>query len=168
MLREVHFSIHRFVRTPHCEVYQTDSKESLATLENIKARASFNLGGISQWAALKELSSSPSGPAKRYEYPEDRVTSLCVIQDRSVALNGESPFTFIESVVAMNKHMHQKLFADTLGKWIFTGIELTHGCDARKGLALRISRDVNFRLTRAEVLHHGQAIGNLFFSLVKQ
>jgi hypothetical protein len=168
ILREVHFSIHGFVRTPHCEVYQTDLKETVATLEHIKVRASFDLGGVAQWVVLKESSLAPSSPVKRYEYPEDRISSLCDIQDYSVALNRESPFTFIETVVSMNKHMHEKLFANAMGKWIFTGIDLRDGCDARKGLALRLGRDVTFRLTRAEIVHNGQAIGNLFFSLVKQ
>lgn len=164
-ISKVRFTIHGFVRTPRCEVYRADSREALSTLQDIKVRASFDLSGVTQWVALRE-SSSP-GPVGRYEYTEDRITALCTIQDHGVALRRESNFTFIETVVAMNKYMHAKLFADADGKWIFTGIDLGHGCDAGTGISLKIGRDVNYRLTRAEIMHNGHAFGNIFFSLLR-
>lgn len=167
MLHKVHFTIHGFVRTPRCEVYRTDSREALRELRDVKVHASFDLGGITQLIALKEASTLE--PARSYEYSEDRVTSLCDVHDHGIALKRESPFTFIETVVAMNKHMHQTLFADATGKWLFTGIYLEeHGCDRREGISLHIGHNVNYRLTRAEIVHNGQVIGNLFFSMVKK
>lgn len=165
-LRNIHFTIHGFVRTPMCEAYQADSREGLDQLRNIKARASFDFGGIRQWLALKDLPAL--GPARRCEYPEDRITSLCDVRGRTIVLERASPFPFIETVVAMNKHLHQKLFADATGKWVFTGAALTQGCDAREGFSLQIGSEVNYRLTRAEIVHNGRAIGSLLFSLARQ
>jgi hypothetical protein len=165
-LRNVHFTIHGFVRSSHCNVYEADSRDAVSELRDTRARASFDLRGVTRWVALKEASAP--GLAERCEYPEDRVTSLCDIQHYCIALDSESPFTFIETVVAMNKYLHQKAFADAVGKWIFAGIDLEGGCDARQGLVLKVGRDINYRLTRTEMTHNGNAIGSLFFSLVKQ
>jgi len=165
-VRNVHFTINGFVRTPCCELYQATSREAVGGLQGIKAHARFELLGVTQWVALRE--SSASGSADRHDYAEDRVTSLCDVRDGLVVLTGHSPFTFIETVVAMNKHLHQTQFSDAAGKWLFTSIDLEHGCDAREGISLQIGRDVNYRLTRAEILLAGQAIGNLCFALVKR
>jgi hypothetical protein len=164
-LRNIRFTIHGFVRTPHVDVYDAPSREALARVQDVKARAVYERGGAPHWLALVE--SSRSGAAGRYAYREERVTNLCSIDGHAIALDGASPFTFIETIVAMNKHMHQKRFGDAPGKWIFTGIDLARGCDAREGLELRLGPDPNLRLTRARILHLGQDIGSLFFSLIK-
>jgi hypothetical protein len=165
-VRNVHFTIHGLVRTPRCELYQADSREAVSVLQGIKVHASFDLLGVTQWLALRE--SSASGSVRRYEYAEDRVTALCDVRDHLVVLNRHSPFTFIETVVAMNKHLHLTEFSDAVGKWLFTCIDLKRGCDAREGISLQIGRDVNYRLTRAEIVLYGQVIGNICFSLVKR
>jgi len=162
----VHFVIHDFVRTTRCEVFQAESQRDLREIRDIKVRAKFEVSGVTQWVALK--SAAASGPFGRYEYSEDRITSLCNVEPRGIVLDGESPYTFIETVVAMNKHMHRTLFTDAVGQWLFTGIDLLRGCNARERIALRCGRDVNYRLTRTEIVHDGQPIGNIFFSLAQQ
>lgn len=165
-LSNVHFTIHGFVRTARCEAHLASSREALSTLQDVRARANFDLRGETRWVALRE--GSPSVLAARDEYFEERITSHCRIDDHRVVLGGESSFTFIETAVAMNKYMHQRLFADISGRWIFTGIDLAQGCDARSGISLKIGSDLNPRLTRAEIVHEGRAIGRLFFSLLRQ
>jgi hypothetical protein len=164
-LHDIHFTIHGFVRTSGCDVYRARSREALGDLQDVKVRASFDFAGVMHWLALKE--SSVPRLAGRYEYREERVTSLCDVRDHTITLRRRSPFTFIETVVAMNKHMHQTVFADAVGKWIFTGIDLAHGCDAREQISLHTGGDVNYRLTRTRIAHRDGVIGNLFFSLIK-
>lgn len=164
-LRNIRFTIHGFVRTPQCVVYHVRAPDALADVCGVKVRAAFELDGVPHWVVLTE--SPRPGLGGRYEYREERVTSLCTIGGQGIALSGASPFTFIETIVAMNKHLHQNRFKDAAGKWIFTGIDLIRGCDAREGLSLQLGPDPNPRLTRAQIVHLDQPIGSLFFSLIK-
>ena len=164
-LRNIRFTVHGFVRNAHCEMFHARSREALADLADVKARASFDRDGVPQWVVLKE--SSTPGPVQRTDYDEARVVDRCEIRERSAVLMGASPYTFIETIVSMNKHLHQSVFPDAVGKWIFTGIDLGRGCAAREDLALRLGSDPNVRLTRAQIVHQGQPIGSLFFSLTK-
>jgi hypothetical protein len=103
----------------------------------------------------------------RYEYDEARVVSLCSIVGDDITLTKKSPFTFIETLVAMNKHLHQRMFPEAPGKWLFTRIDLTVGCDDRENLALRLRHNMNYRLTKSDILVDGRKVGDLYFSLVK-
>lgn len=164
LLRNVHFTIHGIVRSTSCELHESDSPASLDFPE-VRARARFDVDRVTRWAALIESTSAST--SRREEYPEDRVTSLCRIKDEHVVLDNKSPFTFIETIVAMNKYLHQKLFGDVGGQWMFTGIDLTLGCNARERIALQVDPRANYRLTRAVILLENKPIGSLFFSLVK-
>ena len=67
----------------------------------------------------------------------------------------------------MNKHMHQQMFPEAVGKWIFTRIDLEAVCDARENLALDFKHNMNYRLTKSDILLGGNKTGDLYFSLVK-
>ena len=164
LLHRVHFTIYGILRTGSCDIYESDSPAAL-DLGGAKARATFDVAASSRWVAL--LESTRPDPSRREEYAEDRIISLCHVEDQEIVIDGESPFTFIETVVAMNKYLHQKLFADAIGQWMFVGIELSDGCDAREGLSLHIGQGVNYRLTRSQVLLENKPIGSLLFSLIR-
>ncbi|WP_150048056.1 MULTISPECIES: hypothetical protein [Methylomonas] len=99
-------------------------------------------------------------------YDEERVTSQCRIEGDGIWLIGESPFSFIETLVSMNKYLHQQLFPDAVGKWIFTRIDLDQESDAQSGLALLLKHNLNYRLTKSEILLDGKRLGDIYFSLV--
>jgi hypothetical protein len=67
----------------------------------------------------------------------------------------------------MNKHMHQLLFPELIGKWIFTRIDLPLFCDAHEKLALKIQHNMNNRLTKSDIEVDGKKVGDIFFSLVE-
>jgi hypothetical protein len=165
-LSNIHFSAHDFVLVPECRLYLADSEEELNSICDIRARCRFDADGFTRWLALTP-EDGDTASAGRCEYNEDRVVSLCRVEGDGITLAKKSPFTFIETLVSMNKHLQQRMFPDMPGKWLFTRIDLTVGCDARENLALRFRHNLNYRLTKSDILVAGRKVGDLYFSLVK-
>lgn len=166
IVNNIRFSVHDFVRNPVCQLYLADNKEELNNVANVRARCQYDVDGITHWLALTQ-DSDDAVSGDRYEYDEDKIITLCRMEENGIILTRQSPFTFIESVVAMNKHMHQQLFPDALGKWIFTRIDLMHGCDERENITLQLKHNMSYRLTKSDILVNGAKVGDIYFSLVK-
>jgi hypothetical protein len=164
-LRNIRFIAHQFVSAPVCELYLTNDKEELNQISDINARCQLEVDHVSYWIALKPLTTDK--PGKRGDYDEENLIALCRWEGATIRLTQLSPFTFIETLVSMNKHMHQQLFPDVAGKWIFTRIDLDSGCAEREHLELHFKHNMNYRLTKSEILANGQKLGDLYFSLVK-
>lgn len=162
----IRFSVHDFVRTPLCQLYRATSKEQIKDVQDVRARCQFKLNGTTYWLALAP-DSGDAQSGNRQEYDEARVVSLMRMQEDGVEIDGQSPFSFIETIVSMNKYMHQQLFPEVAGKWIFTQVDLDFGCEAREKLGLKLRHNMNYRLTKSDVLVGGNKIGDLYFSLVK-
>lgn len=165
-LSNIRFSVHEIVHTPMCRLYRAHSKEELNDVPDIRARCQFDAGGITHWLALTQ-GGGDAASGRRYEYDEERLISLCGMEADGIILRRPSPYTFIESIVAMNKHMHQQLFRDAIGRWMFARIDLEKGVDEREKLALRLRHNLNYRLTRSDILVDGKKAGDLFFSLMR-
>lgn len=163
-MTNIRFSVHEFIDTPTCRLYLASSKEALKELENISARCALQVAGAARWLALTP-GSGDSRSASRYMYDESRVISLCRMEHEGITL-AQSPFSFIETVVAMTKHMHQQLFPLVVGKWVFTRIDLTAFSAARENLSLTFKHNMNFHLTRSDIMVNGLKVGDIFFSLV--
>lgn len=165
-LSNIRFTVHDFVRTPVCRLYLADSMDELNAVTDIRARCQFEVNGATRWLALTQ-GAGDATTGGRYGYDEERITSLCSVAGEGIALGLQSPFTFIETVVAMNKHMHEQLFPEVQGKWIFTRIDLAAFCSARENLSLQFRHNMNFRLTKSDILVNGSKAGDIYFSLVK-
>jgi len=165
-LNNIRFTVHDFVRSPSCRLHLTESKQALSDIKDIRARCHYDADGIKYWLALTQVEGEAASGI-RYEYDEERLTSLCHIENDVVSLNQQSPFTFIETIVSMNKHLHQQLFSDVVGKWIFTRIDLDSFCNEREHLVLKFKHNMNYRLTKTDILVNGGKVGDLYFSLVK-
>jgi len=87
--------------------------------------------------------------------------------DDRIILNGQSPFSFIETVVAMKKRLMESLFPDVEGKWVFTRIDLPALCEANTNLIIAFKHNMNFRILKSDILVDGEKVGDLYFSLVK-
>lgn len=164
-LSNLRFHAHHFVCSPLAQLYLTADREELNELEDISARCQFDVDQVTRWVALKQLATDTAG--ERCDFDEERIVSLCRMQGETIRLTGPSPFTFIETVVSMNKHLHQTLFPEVSGKWIFTRVDLDSGCEEREKLELRFKHNMHYRLTKSDIWVDGQKIGDLFFSLVK-
>ena len=166
VVKNIRFTVHDFVRTPLCQLYLADFKDELNGVGGIRARCQFDAEGVTHWLALTQGSGDTSSGG-RYTYDEEQIVSVCRMDGESIDLLQQSPFTFIENIVAMNKHMHEQLFPDVDGKWIFTRIDLESRYDSREKLALRFRHNMNFRLTKSDVVVDGIKVGDIYFSLVK-
>lgn len=166
-LTNILFSVHDFIRPRSCEIYTTSIKEEITAIEGVKSRCQVNVDGETRWLALKENSMQTGDNDSRYEYDENHVISLCELREESISLMGHSPFTFIETVVAMNKRLLEELFPDANGKWVFTRIDLDFLSYADTNLCLNFKHNMNFRLVKSEIIEGGQKIGDIYFSLVK-
>lgn len=167
-ISNLRFSVHDYVLVPECRIYYADSQEELNSLIGIRVRCQFDVGGVTQWLALAHNDVPCVSAGGRYEYDEDRVISLCSLDNDGITLSNNSPFSFIETVVAMNKYMHQQMFRAADGLWLFTRIDLHVGCSARENLALRFRHNMNFRLTKSDIMLDGQKVGDMYFSLVNR
>lgn len=162
----IRFTAHDFISSPHCKLYLTEFKDELNEVAGIRARCQFAENGVMYWLAVVQESGDTS-LALRTEYDEGKITSLCTLDQERIVLTKQSPFTFIESVVSMNKYMHQQLFPEAVGKWIFTRIDLDLNCNARDKLELHFRHNMNYRLTKSDILVNGIKVGDIYFSLVK-
>jgi len=107
-------------------------------------------------------------PDCRYPYDEDSIVKACVLdrEARNIVLQEESPFTPIETVVAMTKFLHLAVFPDAPGKWVFCRWESEHWPLSQKqaGLSVSLGQTLGTRLTRSEVCLDGEVLGQVFFS----
>lgn len=160
----ISFTVHDFVTNPCCLLYESKTKSEIDVLEGIKARASFDLDGEKRYIGLVE---GPPENGARYDYDESLITKATVIDGDTIRLTSESPYSFIETIVAMNKHYLQNRFEDVAGKWIFTRLELDHVQDARNELSIVFRHNMNFRLTKSDVLINDKKVGEIYFSLLR-
>ena len=165
-ISNIRFTVHDFVHNAVCQLYSSTDKQVLQEIQNIRARCQFKVADSNHWLALTELPGE-SAASGRYAYDEDRVIGLCRRDGESLSLTQQSPFTFIETIVAMNKHLHQLLFPELPGKWIFTRIDLDAYCDIRESLTLQLKHNMSNRLTKSAILVNQQQVGELYFSLFK-
>ncbi|RME60792.1 hypothetical protein D6779_01470 [Candidatus Parcubacteria bacterium] len=166
-LTDIRFSVHEFVKVSTCKIFSSTSKEEIDKLGHFEARCQYCHNGLPVWLGLRTDPDTASGEKVREPYQEERVTSLCRIEVDEITLDGMSPFSFIETIVAMNKHHLQTLFPGAPGKWVFTRIDLIHGCNKKEGLKLVFRHNVGFRLTKSDVVVDGVKIGDIYFSLVR-
>lgn len=166
VVNNIRFAVHGFVHTPICQLHMADSKEALNEVQDIRARCQFDANGSTHWLVLTQAEGDASSGG-RYDYDEEQLIALCRIENETISLAQHSPFTFIENIVAMNKHMHQQLFPEVVGKWIFTRIDLDADYDERENLALHFKHNMNYRLTKSDILVNGNKVGDIYFSLVK-
>lgn len=167
VLKNIKFSVHGFIRDPRCLLYVSECKISMDTIEGIETRCQLDVDGSTHWMGLKPLVCDDCSEAGRYPYDEDGLVNLCQLDKETISLPIESPYTFIETIVAMNKRLLQILFPDANGKWVFTRIDLPELSSVRSKLAVRFMHNMNYRLLKSDILVDDIKAGDLYFSLVK-
>lgn len=162
----IRFSVHDFMRVPKCHIYVAHSDEEATSVKHAEVECLLNVDGEKRFVLIKAAPELEQD-IQRYAYDEDAIVDACCMVEDGIKLRQESPYSFIETVVAMNKHMHQQLFAGAEGKWVFTRLELDSYADLRNNLTLILRHNLNMRLTKTEILFDGRRIGHIYFSLVK-
>lgn len=125
----------------------------------------FESGGARQRAILVER---PEPPRGRYAYDEDSLRARCRIDPaaRAIALEAGSPFTPIETIVAMTKALHLALFP---GKthWLFGRLEAPCWPPPRfgEGATVALAQSVGTRLTKSRVSLGQETLAWVYFAL---
>ena len=107
---------------------------------------------------------------ERYQYREEDIVDECSINKTSMIYRGQTPYSAIEVLVAITKHLHLSLFPQVDGKWYFTRIDLDRLLQPEDTSCFRLNliQNLQFRLTKTQILSGDQEIGHIYFSLVKQ
>ncbi|OGX06025.1 MAG: hypothetical protein A3G87_08425 [Omnitrophica bacterium RIFCSPLOWO2_12_FULL_50_11] len=163
-ISRLNFMINRM--TPHNLSVDLEQGETrAAAAQPPVATLSFEANDQSWHGTLAEESGEP---VCRYPYDEESIIALCRIDQsgRSISLEGETDFTPIEVVVAMTKALHQALYPDAPGKWVFCRWESEHWpiTIPASGLSVMLSKTLGSRLTKSAVAVGGERIGWVYFS----
>jgi len=109
----------------------------------------------------------------RYEYDEDKIYKFSEIdlEEKTIILNKNTGYTFIENIVAMNKFLLTKVFeTENIGKWFFVRLELNnfHMNNIRDfhPIKLQVKTNLGLRMIKSYI-KSGNIEGYIYFSLKK-
>ena len=160
----IKMSMHDFITSHVCELVVHDEQpEKLSG----KFQGSLVVDGSRRWFELFELDAAGLRPV-RCEYDEEDIINNCILNDESVEIKGVAPYTFIENIVSMKKHLLNTRYPRDSGKWVFIQLEINGIYDFREDLKLVITQKLQDKLVRSDIIHNGDTIGKLYFSLVKK
>lgn len=108
----------------------------------------------------------------RYDYDEKQIVSLCdfSVDQKELTLEHASGYSFIENIVAMNKHLLQTLFSPSNKKWFFTKLQMYHfPSDTKLPLSVAYRSDFNKTLFKSDILsgEKKKSVGSIYFNLVQ-
>ncbi|MFT5438697.1 MAG: hypothetical protein ACI9MJ_000557 [Alphaproteobacteria bacterium] len=164
-IEDVEFTIHKMTGAnlslrlfPRDEAPEKD-KQDIAILK-------FGSGG-DLWQAT--LVNADSNPANRQPYDEAPVVDQCDIDEEARAIwfkGHQAPYSDIETLVSMNKALHQRLFPDLPGQWVFVGWQSRCWPLQTKfeDTGIRLIKALGTRLTEAEVCRGDETLGSIYFS----
>lgn len=164
-LQDVEFVIHRM--TDRDLVLVLHEEMSGAEPDALPmAQFSFHVAGQKWSCDLLELNGKP---AARNEYDESLVVNLCDIDvsGRQIVLSrGAAPFSAMETLVSMNKAMHQLVFPEIEGSWVFCrwSSPVWPLAQGLHGVCIQLIQALGTRLTRSQVSLNGQVLGHIYFS----
>ena len=162
--KQFNFIIHRMT-SHNLSLRLVQGKQPLVDDQMPVATLSFEARDLYWQATLIE---EPGEPPCRFPYDEDSIIALCSTNhiERSIRLESAPAFTPIEVIVAMTKALHQTLYPDAPGKWVFCRWESQ--CwpitSTLNGLTIILSKTLGSRLTKSAVVSNGERIGWVYFS----
>jgi hypothetical protein len=126
----------------------------------------FEALGMNRRGALVERADAP---ADRRPYDERALRARCHLNrsSRTIGLRGSSPFSTVETLVAMTKALHLELYAGNPGQWLFGRLEAPRWPlpGVEDGLEIRLAQSVGTRLTKSAARLGGETFAWIFFSL---
>jgi hypothetical protein len=163
-LEQLDFVIHRMTDRNLClSLYPAESVPDFDALE--VAGLKFAVAG-KYWDA--RLSDADDSPDCRYPYDEDVVVHLSSLDavGRQIVLQQEAPYSEIETLVAMTKALHQKVFPELDGSWVFCRWSSPRWplAENLRGVCIKLTQTLGTRLTRSEVSLDGKMLGHIYFS----
>lgn len=133
--------------------------------KSVVANFSMKSGGATHRGWLEDTTRPV---ACRRPYDEDRIGNMCRFDESRIILEGTSEFRPIETIVAMTKQLHNRLYRGQAGRWIFTKLELRRPLVSADASFPSVSllENLHNRLTKSEIGTTEGPIGHVYFSLV--
>ena len=101
---------------------------------------------------------------RHYEFDEEKILSICLIDQSSIKQKQRSGFSEIEEVIAMTKGLHSKLFPLQSGKWVFSELHLLQDFSSNSlSYCVELKQSLGGRMTVSEIIEDGVKIGQIKF-----
>jgi len=166
-LTNINYTIHKLIGNNHGQVHIAENPDEFKILIPMSnATVCLCADGKTYWVAFLFADEIPINPS-RSVYDENLLIKLCRINEKTITLSEESPFTFIETIVAMHKKLLHILYPH-IEKWLFTKLMLTNYPDDKKNITISLCHNFNFKLVKSKILVDGQLIGDIYFSLTAE
>ncbi len=163
-ISDLQLNIYKVIRSQICKAYFSNSESQIRNIEQYEAQCTLKVNGELTWVRIVSKSDNQAAIIS-YPYDEEKVLSLCKVYDNTINLLEKSPYTFIETVVAMNKYLHQCLFQSVEGRWLFVRLDLPKVLYDRDCISVVLKHNLNYRLTKSEIHLKNIVIGEIYFSL---
>lgn len=163
-VRELRFAVHSFIETSHLVRYSTEDYKMTPTYSSAPVKSTFFRNGKMVYRYIVPDETQPVR-TDRIEYNEALILENCRFAENAIISCGESPYTFMETVVSMNKILLGKQYPDLTGKWIFNKAEMAYLCNEVRDLKVKLFQNVGFRLFKSKVFRGSEFLGHLYFSM---
>ena len=164
LLERVNFSFHKMTSSP-IKVVDIQNYDKGIHQQVAQCTAKFKDGPTNTYC-LVEMPGEVTG---RYAYPESEITQNAKITGDRIKLKGETGYSFIENVVALNKLFLEQKFSEVNGKWVFSRIKL-HEIPNKKidSIILVFRKSLGTKLTDSSIFINSgdNKIGSIYFTLV--
>ncbi|OCX43564.1 hypothetical protein A7X81_00985 [Campylobacter ornithocola] len=117
---------------------------------------------------LYGLDNPLSKPTLSKPYLEENIIENTIIDytQKSIILSNPSDFTYIEEIVALNKHLLTKIFPEVKGKWYFSKLQLQNiPLDKSYPIKIIFKSNFNFLIVKSEIYTKDDFVGFIYFSL---
>lgn len=103
-------------------------------------------------------------PSRRVPFNEEDLVALAKYTNQSVELKGESPFTSIETIIALTKALSYKNMPLQEGKWVFGRIDLnTPLTSIKSSIIIECTNSVAGRFSVNDITIDDQPVGKIQF-----
>lgn len=162
-LSNFRLSMHKLTKR-NCYLLLGETNQSLNAPQEYVANFSFNSGDTSFKGHIVE---GDSIIECRYPYDEGELNKLMALDGNKINLLLGSPYSFIDTIVAMTKHLHYTTYPSS-GEWLFTQLDLAQIPDKEihDDLYIELTKNFNNLLTKSKITCSNTVIGNIYFSLV--
>lgn len=120
---------------------------------------------ISGEKILFGLKNSRSKPSVSVPYKEEEIINKTKLDldKKEIILEKPSGFTFMEEIIALNKHLLLNLFREKKGKWYFARVLLKDNFKEFYPLKMSFETHFNFVLAKSSIYTGDMTGGNVFF-----
>ena len=157
---EITFS--RRVENTACSWYLTTDKSEVDAM-SAPCRGKYQLEGVDYYFSV--IPQDEQGVRTRVEYDEDEMTASSRLAESTAAVEPNSKYTFIENLVALNKHFHNHNFKLETNKWMFAKLELCTVPGDVANIEVQLERMIPNKLSKCRIIADNRELGFIFFAI---